>query len=112
MVRTDYNGGRLAGLILIVLGAAFLFGGLLNVTFWLIGRILWPLALLLVGAACLERQYHHYRWTGRFPFPWPLFLIAGGVAGLLKTFGIVTFGLFSWPLLLILFGLWMLINRR
>lgn len=112
MERTYNSGTRLAGVILILVGVAFLLSGLLSITFWIAGRILWPLAMLLLGAAFLERQYRHYRWSGHFPFPWPLFLVAWGVSGLLKTFGIFTFGLFSWPVILIVIGLWMLINRR
>lgn len=111
MERTYYSGPRLAGLILILVGAAFLLSGVLSATFWIAGRILWPLALLLIGAAFLERQFTSYRRTGRLPFPWPLFLLFAGISGLLKTFGIFTFGWFSWPVLLIVFGLWMLWNR-
>lgn len=112
MERTYYSGPRLAGMILILAGALFLFSSVLGAAFWITGRILWPLALLLLGAAFLERQVAQYRQTGRIPFPWPLFLLFGGISGLLKTFGIFTFGWFSWPVLLIAIGLWMLFGRR
>jgi hypothetical protein len=113
MDRTYYNSGsRLAGLILVVLGAVFLFGSVVGITVFVVGKIIWPVAMLLIGASFLEQQVRKYRATGRLDFPWPVFLILLGANGLLGAIGIHLFGLFSWPVFLVLIGLWMLYNRR
>lgn len=112
MQRTYYSGSNLVGLILVALGAVFLLGSVIGVAAFVVGKLVWPVAMLLIGAAFLEKQYRKYQVTGRFSFPWPVFLLLMGANGLLKLIGISLFGLFSWPVILILIGVWMLINRR
>jgi hypothetical protein len=84
--RTYYGGPRLAGLFLVGLGALFLLGSVIGVTVFVVSKLIWPVALLLIGAGFLERQVNKYRVTGRLALPWPVFLI--------------------------LIGVWMLMNRR
>jgi|GEM_PF-5468007 len=103
---------RLAGLALILLGALLLAGTFFSLTFLLI-KLIWPGILLLSGLYFLAEQVHwSRRYSRRAPFPWPLFLIAWGVSGVLKALGIWFFGIPFWPLLLVVIGLWMLWNRR
>lgn len=112
MQRTYNSGPNLAGLILVALGVIFLLGGVIGLTAFVVSKIVWPVAMLVLGAVFLEKQVRHYRATGRLEFPWPVFLLLLGANGLFGLIGIHLFSFFSWPVLLILIGLWMLYNRR
>lgn len=112
MQRTYYSGPNIVGLILVAVGAIFLLGSVIGFATFVIGKLVWPIAMLVLGAAFLEKQYRKYQATGRMEFPWPIFPILLGVNGLLKLIGISFYGIFSWPVMLILIGVWMLINRR
>lgn len=112
MQRTYNSGSNLVGLILVAIGAIFLLGSVIGVAAFVVGKLVWPVAMLVIGAAFLQKQYRQRQVSGRFEFPWPLFLIFLGANGLLKLIGISLFGLFSWPVILIMIGIWMLLNRR
>lgn len=112
MQRTYNSGSNIVGLILVALGAIFLLGSVIGIATFVIGKLVAPVAMLLIGAVFLEKQYRKYQASGRFDFPWPVILILLGANGLLKLIGLSLFGLFSWPVILILIGAWMLINRR
>lgn len=112
MERTYTAGPRVAGLILIAIGVFALFGGVFGLLSWAIGRLLWPAAMLLIGLAGAEKLYRQYQQTGHIQFPWPLFPLAWGIAGLMKTFGLATLGFSIWPLFLVAMGLWILWGRH
>lgn len=112
MQRTyNNNSTNPLGLLLVVIGGLFLLGGVIGFTAFVIGKVILPAALLIVGAIFLQKQIQQYQATKRLEFPWPVFLILIGASGLLKLIGL-HLGLFSWPVWLILVGLWMVINRR
>lgn len=112
MQRTYTNGSNIVGIVLVAVGALFLLGSVIGFAAFVISKLIWPVALLVVGAAFLQKQYQKYQVTKRMDFPWPIFLILAGASGLLKLIGLSLFGLFSWPAILILIGIWMLINRK
>lgn len=94
------------GLMMAVMGAAFMVGNALGYPLWQVFRFLGPASVIAMGVYFLFQQ-------GFRRFPWPLFVIWGGIAGLASSFGYWQLPAFySGPVSMIIVGSWFLFGRR
>lgn len=103
-MNTQSSARVLTGLVVIIVGAAFLFDALGYASIGQLFRLWWPLLVIAIGVINLVGSPRQ--------FVWPLFVVAAGVLLQLRALEIVQFEIWSllWPLAIIATGLSFLIH--
>jgi hypothetical protein len=105
------KGSVVGGLVLLIVGGLYLFANLTGEGFGAMAIYVGPLVAIVLGAYFLYRIYGPDRKPGRTPFPWPLFMIFGGLSALAAMTGFWSYTLSMGPVAMIIVGAWLLLRR-
>lgn len=106
-----HSGSVVGGLVLVIIGGLYLFANLTGLGFGFVAPYIGPVVTIVLGLFFLYRIYGPDRKPGKTPFPWPLFMIFGGLAATAAIAGYWQFTASIGPLAMIIVGGWLLFRR-
>lgn len=111
MQQRRSSGSMVGGLILVVIGALYLISNLGGLSFGRIAPFTGPVITIVLGLYFLYRIYGPDRKPDKVAFPWPLFMIFGGLSAMAAIAGYWRYTVSIGPVALIIVGGWMLLRR-
>lgn len=111
MEQQRRSGSMVGGLVLVGIGVLYLVANFGGLSFGAVVPYTGPVVTILLGLYFMYRLYGPDRKPGRTAFPWPLFMIMGGLTAMAAIAGYWRYTLSIGPVAMIIVGGWMLVRR-